>query len=938
MATIVLGAIGAAAGASIGGGVLGLSSVVIGRAIGSTLGRIIDQRLLGAGSAAVETGRVDRFRVTGASEGAAVADVYGRVRIGGQVIWAGPFIEHVKKSGGGKGAPPKPKTKTYSYTVSLAIALCEGEISHVGRIWADGEEVAASDLGMRIYKGDFAQLPDVAIEAELGAGETPAFRGTAYVVFEDLDLGDFGNRVPQFSFEVFRPAPLIDGLVPDPSWGTQGVAMIPGTGEYALATTAVHYKKGAGVVDPANVHTPLGKTDFTASLEALTGEMPNVGSVSLVVAWFGDDLRCGNCTITPRVEQKTVEGDHMAWRVSGVTRAAAQLVPVEAGKALYGATPADQSVVEAIQALKAAGLSPVFNPFVLMAQLTGNALPDPWMGTAGQPALPWRGRITTSLAPGMLGSPDGSAAADDEVAAFFGTATPGEFTVSGTTVNYTSAGQGYRRFILHYAHLCKAAGGVDAFLLGSELRGLTRIRGASGFPAVQALKALAADVRAIMGPSVKISYGADWSEYAGYSPNGTNDLHFPLDALWADANVDFVGIDNYLPLADWRDGRDHADADAGSIHNMAYLQSNIEGGEGYDWYYDGDAGSAVQDRLPITDGAYDEPWVWRAKDIRSWWNNEHFERLSGIRQVSPTAWQPGLKPIWFTEYGCAAVDKGANEPNRFLDVKSSESGLPRASNGRRDDFMQMQVLRAVQSYWADPSRNPTSLLYGGTMIDMSRAHVWAWDARPFPWFPNADDIWSDGGNYARGHWLNGRGSGRSLALVVAEICVDAGLTEIDVSELYGIVRGFVAEGTATPRSVLQTLMVAYGFDALERDGVLVFRTRGLRDAVPIDPQFLAIDGEAEGDHQLIRAPDVEIAGRVRVNFTEANGSYETRTSEAVFADDDEPSLSVNDIPLVLTASEGRSMAERWLAEARVARDTLALALPPSSVSLGAGDV
>ena len=34
----------------------------------------------------------------------------------------------------------------------------------------------------------------------------PAYRGVAYVVFEDLALGDYGNRVPQFTFEVIRPA------------------------------------------------------------------------------------------------------------------------------------------------------------------------------------------------------------------------------------------------------------------------------------------------------------------------------------------------------------------------------------------------------------------------------------------------------------------------------------------------------------------------------------------------------------------------------------------------------------------------------------------------------------------------------------------------------------------------------------------------------------
>ena len=61
---------------------------------------------------------------------------------------------------------------------------------------------------------------------------------------------------------------------------------------------------------------------------------------------------------------------------------------------------------------------------------------------------------------------------------------------------------GYRRFILHYAHLAASAGGVDAFLIGTELRGLTTLRdGANAFPFVEELCTLAADVRAVLGPA-----------------------------------------------------------------------------------------------------------------------------------------------------------------------------------------------------------------------------------------------------------------------------------------------------------------------------------------------------------------------------------------------------------------------------------------------------
>ncbi|NVK14440.1 MAG: hypothetical protein HWE35_09695, partial [Rhodobacteraceae bacterium] len=82
MATILLSAAGAAVGGAIGGSVAGLSSAVIGRAVGATLGRLIDQRLMGSGAEPVETGKTDRFRLTQASEGAPVSQVYGRMRLG----------------------------------------------------------------------------------------------------------------------------------------------------------------------------------------------------------------------------------------------------------------------------------------------------------------------------------------------------------------------------------------------------------------------------------------------------------------------------------------------------------------------------------------------------------------------------------------------------------------------------------------------------------------------------------------------------------------------------------------------------------------------------------------------------------------------------------------------------------------------------------------
>ncbi|TDK49846.1 baseplate multidomain protein megatron [Antarcticimicrobium luteum] len=942
MATILLSAAGAAIGGSVGGTLAGLSSVAIGRAVGATLGRMIDERLLGLGAAPVETGKVDRFRLMQAGEGEPIPQVYGRMRLGGQVIWASDFQESATTRGG-KGGAPSAKVTEYSYSVSLAVALCEGEVLSVGRVWADGEEVARSDLNMRVYPGSADQLPDPLIEAIEGAGMVPAYRGTAYVVMEDVDLAPYGNRVPQLSFEVLRAdQPGTGHYDHDPAQLVRGVALIPGTGEYALATTPVHYSNGPGSRWAANQVTPSGLADFPRAFEQLTEELPGCDAVSLVVSWFGGDLRCGHCRIEPKVEHKEAEGENMVWQVAGVTRAAAGQIAQVEGRPVYGGTPADAAVVEAIRHMRDAGRRVMFYPFVLMDQMTGNGLPDPWTGAADQPHLPWRGRITLSVAPGQAVSPDGTAAADAEVSAFMGTATAADFTVGDGVVTYSGPEEwGLRRFILHYAALCAAAGGVAAFCIGSELRGLTQIRGATGFPVVAALRDLAGEVRALLGPEVELGYAADWSEYFGYQPeDGSGDRYFHLDPLWADPQIDFIGIDNYMPLSDWRQGEDHLDAQAGweSIYDPAYLDANVEGGEGYDWYYHSDEARAAQIRTPITDGAHAEPWVWRFKDLRGWWENDHHERIGGVRQAMATAWEPQMKPIWFTELGCAAIDKGTNQPNKFLDPKSSESRLPRYSTGRRDDLIQLCYLRAQLGHWAEAANNPVSEVYGAPMLDLANAYVWAWDARPFPAFPNRADLWSDGDNYMRGHWLNGRMGARRLASVIEELCARAGLSAIDTARVHDIVRGYRVDRIDDVRAALQPLMLCYGLDAVERDGLLRFLPRDGRAGESVDGDRLAESGEVDGLVELARVPEAELAGRVQVRFVEWGGDHDVTAEQAVLADDATHAVAVTDLPLALTRSEGRAVAERWLTEARVARDSARFALPPSRMALGAGDV
>ncbi len=936
MGQLVLGSIGSAAGqAALSGGVsvLGahVSGAAIGWLIGAGLGGWIDRQLFPG--ATREGPRLDRLPVQASQEGAPIPVLFGRSRLAGQVIWASNYNEQASTSGGGKGGP---RVRHYAYSISFAVGICEGAIDGIGRIWANGEVLDQSGLDYRLYTGSEDQLPDPLIQAIEGAEDTPAYRGLAYIVFEDLPLETFGNRIPNLSFEVFR-SPGHDNRLEK---RVRGVDLIPATGEFAYATTLVREDAGPGRQHWLNINNARGQTDFFAAIDDLEARLPDCRSVMLVSAWFGSDLRCGECEIRPGVEAREKTTRPLTWSVAGEDRTTAWLVSEANGSPAYGGTPADATLIEAIAELKARGFSVSLYPFILMDISAGNSLPDPY-GGAEQAAYPWRGRITCHPARDEPATADQTTLAESQVGDFFGTASADDFTVSGGTVSYSGpAAWRFRRFILHHAALAQAAGGVDGFLIGSELRELTCVRGPGNtFPAVDALAELAGEARSLLGLGTRLSYAADWSEYFGFHPqDGSGDVFFHLDSLWSAPEIDAVAIDWYAPLADWRDGQEHLDASvAESIHAAAYLAGNIEGGEGYDWFYASEADRAAQIRTPITDGAYGKDWTFRFKDIRNWWAQPHHERLGGMEAAAPTSWVPESKPIWFTELGCPAIDKGANQPNVFVDPKSAESALPYFSTGERDDLIQRRYIEAVLDYWSpDAGNNPVSSVYGAEMIDPDGVHVWTWDARPFPDFPARTVTWADTDNWHTGHWLNGRAGLSPLELIVSELSGRAGL-DIACAGLGGLVSGFVVDRPMAVRDALAPLMAAYGFSLADlADGAYAIGgVAGPATVLAHDNLVLREQGQAVTESIGERAA---LPRDVRIRYQLDSPDYR---GSSVYARRETGDLeAVLDVSLPLLAEE--TMATGWARQMLDrAHDSLAaiqFELPPSLMQLEPGDL
>jgi len=213
---IVGGVVGGVVGALAGG------NVMLGASIGMAIGGYIDPPK----GPKIEGPRLGDLSVQTATYGAVIPRVYGTIAIFGNVFW----VENNKikesattSSGGGKGGGGGSETTLYSYSATFAVGLCKGPIEGVRRIWCGGKiiyDAGSNDISsivsseiegggnLSIYFGTDDQLPDARMQATLGVSNTPAYRGLAYIVLNDLQLADYGNSLmgAQIKVEVITSA------------------------------------------------------------------------------------------------------------------------------------------------------------------------------------------------------------------------------------------------------------------------------------------------------------------------------------------------------------------------------------------------------------------------------------------------------------------------------------------------------------------------------------------------------------------------------------------------------------------------------------------------------------------------------------------------------------------------------------------------------------
>ena len=209
---------------TVGGGIIG--SFFGAPQLGLIAGSLVANLLFPPKGQNIEGPRLSDKSVTSSAYGNVIAVCYGTVKVNGNIIWTGGIEEqkNVQSSGGGKGlGGPKSTQTTYTYFASFAISFAEGPADTLIRLWFDNklvfdatttETTTRAGLRYRFHSGTETQDPDPLIEADKGEGNTPAYRGQVYMVFERLELTDFGNRIPSVAAEIAFDATSANQVLP----------------------------------------------------------------------------------------------------------------------------------------------------------------------------------------------------------------------------------------------------------------------------------------------------------------------------------------------------------------------------------------------------------------------------------------------------------------------------------------------------------------------------------------------------------------------------------------------------------------------------------------------------------------------------------------------------------------------------------------------------
>ena len=269
------------------------------------------------------------------------------------------------------------------------------------------------------------------------------------------------------------------------------------------------------------------------------------------------------------------------------------------------------------------------------------------------------------------------------------------------------------------------------------------------------------------GPATKVTYAADWSEYFGHQPAGRQRRRlFPSRSA---VGVGRHRCDRHRPLlaarglARWRRARRRARRRTldlrprlSEIQHRGRRRLRLV------------LRQRCRPREPDAHADHRRPRQALGVPLQGSQElvaqSSIFNRPGGVGE--PRRRPPGCrrsKPVWLMEMRLPGGRQGREPAQRVR--RSEERGeraavflrrTPRRSHAAALSAGADRGARSRSSRRACRGSIPLPRVYGGRMVDTGRIHVYAWDARPFPAFPDDTATWGDGANWRLGHWLNGR--------------------------------------------------------------------------------------------------------------------------------------------------------------------------------------
>lgn len=277
--------------------------------------------------------------------------------------------------------------------------------------------------------------------------------------------------------------------------------------------------------------------------------------------------------------------------------------------------------------------------------------------------------------------------------------------------------------------------------------------------------------------------------------------------------------------------------------------------------------------------------------------------------------------IWFTEYGFPSMNGCTNEPNVFVDKGSIESKYPRYSNGEVSFLSQKIAIEGTLKKWQSSE-----------MVE--KMFLWAWDARPFPYFPNLCDVWADCHNWQTGHWIQGKLSQLNISDVLSDLLQKTGLksNQFDTSNVKGLLSGYVINDQQPVRSIIKMLQSCYFFDVVEQDSKLKFvqKGRGVTTVMPIGETVFS------NNSKLVNISQLDLNNKVNVVYFNRNFGYPI---DVKYAELPKQGTAITvEIPLIMEEGEAQNIAEVLLYSSWQERNIYNFKLPIKYAWLVPSDV